>query len=60
MTLDRLAQRYGLRPSAMIGIADSLVALDFDAAVAMRGSQQDAKDHEEASRRAKDQARRRQ
>ena len=34
--LDLVAQRYGQRPSDLVGIADPRVALDFDAAIALR------------------------
>lgn len=30
MTLDRLARRYGLRPSAFVGVADEALALSLD------------------------------
>lgn len=33
-----MAQRYGCRPSDLIGIDDKMVALDFDAAIAIRAS----------------------
>jgi hypothetical protein len=35
--LDRLAQRYGTRPSALVQIEDPAEALDFDLAVMTRG-----------------------
>jgi hypothetical protein len=35
-TLDMIAQRYGRRPSEMIGIPNEAAALDFDIAIAMK------------------------
>jgi hypothetical protein len=37
LLLDATAQRYGQRPSAMVGIEDPYEAYCFDAAIALRG-----------------------
>jgi len=38
MLLDRMSQRYGKRPSEIIGIDDEIVAFDFDCAVMMKAT----------------------
>lgn len=43
MIIDVVAQRYGLRPSTMVGIEDALEALDFDLAMGFGGLQAEAK-----------------
>lgn len=37
--IDGICQRYGQRPSNMIGLLDDKVAFDFDAAIAIKASQ---------------------
>jgi len=37
-TIDGVCQRYGQRPSSIIGIKDELVAYEFDVSVAIKGS----------------------
>lgn len=42
--LDRVAQRYGSRPSTLLGVKDPWTALEIDQAIAMRGALQDEED----------------
>lgn len=42
--LDRVAQRYGARPSALVGEGDAMVAWTIDLWAAQWGGQQDAID----------------
>lgn len=43
LALDQMAQRYGKRPSEFLGVNDPYLALDFDLAVAVRGSREEQK-----------------
>lgn len=46
--LDQLARRYNRRPSELIGLTDEWIAFDFDAAIALRGAQDDAEEMKKA------------
>ena len=50
--LDRLANRYGKRPSELLEGIGEMEALALDLAAAVAGSQQDREDHEQAVRDA--------
>jgi len=44
VALDRIARRYGTRPSALVGEGDAMVAWTIDLWAAQWGAQQDAID----------------
>jgi len=45
--IDGISQRYGQRPSAIIGIPNERIALDFDIAVAVKASNLEKEEIEE-------------
>ena len=49
MLIDRVARRYGQRPSKLLGVRDPWAALELDMAIAFSGEQRDKKDQGERS-----------
>ena len=55
MLLDRLAKRYGQRPSKLAGLIDSALAVDFDLAVMLRGEAEEVRVAKEQQQRQREQ-----